>query len=183
MRKTKIINLFGAPSAGKSTAAAGIFAELKRRGESAELVTEVAKELVWNGQTEDLADQFYVTALQNNRLRRLQGKVDYVVTDSPVILGSVYAQYNYCNVPDFHAFLAHVHGGYDNLDVYLPVAEHLEADGRAHGYSEIPALDAQIKQLLSVISPDHVCATRDNVVEIVLNKIEMAKHVRSICDC
>ena len=42
-----IINLFGAPGAGKSTGAAYVFSQLKAAGVNAELVTEFAKDKVW----------------------------------------------------------------------------------------------------------------------------------------
>ena len=43
----QIVNLFGAPGAGKSTGAAYIFSKLKLAGVNAELVTEFAKDKVW----------------------------------------------------------------------------------------------------------------------------------------
>lgn len=43
-----IINLYGSPGSGKSTAAAYIFSKLKMKGVECELVTEVAKDLVWD---------------------------------------------------------------------------------------------------------------------------------------
>ena len=42
-----VVNLFGAPGAGKSTGAAYIFAMLKMAGINAELVTEFAKDKVY----------------------------------------------------------------------------------------------------------------------------------------
>lgn len=44
IKKPLVINLFGAPGAGKSTGAAIVFAELKKRGVNAELVTEFTKD-------------------------------------------------------------------------------------------------------------------------------------------
>ena len=42
-----VVNLFGVPSAGKSTGAAYIFSRLKMEGINAELITEFAKDKVW----------------------------------------------------------------------------------------------------------------------------------------
>lgn len=42
-----VVNLFGVPSAGKSSGAAYIFSKLKMEGINAELVTEFAKDKVW----------------------------------------------------------------------------------------------------------------------------------------
>ena len=44
----KVINLFGGPGCGKSTTAADLFARMKLRGLSVELVTEYAKDVVWD---------------------------------------------------------------------------------------------------------------------------------------
>lgn len=42
-----VVNLFGAPGVGKSTGAARIFSNLKMAGINAELITEFAKDKVW----------------------------------------------------------------------------------------------------------------------------------------
>ena len=47
-----VVNLFGAPGAGKSTGAAYIFSRLKMLGINAELVTEFAKDKVWENNQE-----------------------------------------------------------------------------------------------------------------------------------
>ena len=53
----KVINLVGGPGCGKSTTAAGLFYELKRRDYSVELVTEYAKSRVWEDSLRTLNDQ------------------------------------------------------------------------------------------------------------------------------
>ncbi len=87
---TIIVNLFGGPGSGKSTSAAGIFSALKRESISCELVTEYAKEVVWSENTSLLDDQKHIFDVQFERQRRLVGKVDYVITDSPILLSVVY---------------------------------------------------------------------------------------------
>ena len=47
-----VLNLFGVPSAGKSTGAAYIFSKLKMAGVDAELITEFAKDKVWEDNKE-----------------------------------------------------------------------------------------------------------------------------------
>lgn len=42
-----VVNLFGVPSAGKSTGAAYIFSKIKMAGVNAELIIEFAKDKVW----------------------------------------------------------------------------------------------------------------------------------------
>ena len=46
---TLVVNFFAGPGAGKSSMAAGLFAELKFRGVNCELATEYAKDKVWEG--------------------------------------------------------------------------------------------------------------------------------------
>lgn len=87
-----VVNIFAGPGAGKSTLAADVFARLKAGGANAELVTEFAKDLVWEGMTDALDCQLYVTGVQAWRIRRLLRRADVVVTDSPVLLGAVYAR-------------------------------------------------------------------------------------------
>ena len=55
-----LVNLFGAPGAGKSTGAAYIFSQLKMRGINAELVTEFAKDKVWEGSKAVFENQAYI---------------------------------------------------------------------------------------------------------------------------
>ena len=47
MDKTIVVNLFGSPSAGKSTTATGLFHQLKLKGINCEYVSEFAKHVVW----------------------------------------------------------------------------------------------------------------------------------------
>ena len=87
---TKVICLCGGPGVGKSTVATGLFSALKQRKVSCEYVSEYAKEVVWEGTHKLLENQIHIFAEQFRRQFRLLGKVDYIVTDSPLILSSVY---------------------------------------------------------------------------------------------
>lgn len=91
MKDTLIVNLYGGPGSGKSTGAAYLFSKLKMAGVDAEYVTEFAKDKVWEGSQEAFKCQFYITGKQAFRISRCFGKVDVIVTDSPLMLGSIYA--------------------------------------------------------------------------------------------
>ena len=91
-KRPLVVNLFAGPGAGKSTGAAFLFAYLKLLKVNVELVTEFAKELAWEGDKEFMANnQVYITGQQIRRMNRLIGKVDVIITDSPIELGALYS--------------------------------------------------------------------------------------------
>ena len=90
---TKVINFFGGPGVGKSTIASGIFHELKKKDCNCEYVSEYAKDVVWEGTTNLLENQIHVFSEQLRRQWRLINKVEYIITDSPLLLSSVYYEY------------------------------------------------------------------------------------------
>lgn len=87
---TTIINLYGGPGIGKSTLAAKVFAAMKDAGCSVELVSEYIKQWAWEDRIPVDYDQFYIFGHQTKREHRLFDKVDYIVTDSPVMLVAYY---------------------------------------------------------------------------------------------
>lgn len=90
---SKVINLYGEPSSGKSTLATEIFFNIKRLGYSTEIVREIIKEWAWTGRKISAFDQFYITATQAQLESLLYGKVDFIITDSPMLMGSFYEKY------------------------------------------------------------------------------------------
>ena len=89
-----VVNLLAGPGTGKSTTAAGTFAELKHRGHRVELVTEVAKEMCYEGVPHPF-DQRYILTEQRHRLERLVGQVDIVISDAPLIFGLITSLWNF----------------------------------------------------------------------------------------
>lgn len=92
MKKPLIINLYGAPSAGKSTGAAYIFYQLKLKGVDVELVTEFAKDKLYEQSKQAFDNQAYIFGKQFFRMSRLEKAVDVIVTDSPLMLQAYYAE-------------------------------------------------------------------------------------------
>lgn len=92
-RKTIVINIAGGPGTGKTTIAAELFSKLKEKGYEVENVSEFAKELVWEGRSQAFDDRLYMHGEQNHRLMQMNGKLDFIITDSPLFLTSVYNDY------------------------------------------------------------------------------------------
>ena len=78
--KTIVINLIGGPGSGKSTAAAELFAFLKKAGRSCEVAWEFAKDKVFEESYRVLDDQIYIFAKMYHKLYRLSGKVEFIIT-------------------------------------------------------------------------------------------------------
>lgn len=85
MKKTTVINLLSGPGVGKSTTAAELFFTLKKQNKSVEYVHEYVKRRAWQGTpVKGWEDSFYIFAKQLRLESELYGKVDYLITDSPL---------------------------------------------------------------------------------------------------
>ncbi len=155
----KVVNLFGGPSSGKSTTAAGVFYFMKLKGYKVELVTEYAKELVYDGMLEIMLDrQEVIFAEQNQRLHRLRGKVDFAIVDSPLLLSCVYPDMNeqqkgvnmWPALEAFKALVLAVLDTYENQNFFLQRPEVFETGGREHNLQQSMEIDYAIQDALNV---------------------------------
>ena len=159
MRHTKVINIFGAPSSGKSTVRAGLFSLLKKEYQMAvEEVTEYAKDLVWDNHINVLKDQIMVFAEQNHRQERLRGQVDYIITDSPILLPILYYKVNGCKQPE--SLLTLIHDtwlSYENVNIMLTRHHPFDNVGRVQGTDEqANQIHDDLVKLLSDLDVDYV---------------------------
>jgi hypothetical protein len=139
----KVINLFGGPGAGKSTTAAGLFFLMKTKGLKVELVTEYAKDLTYERNWTRLHSQLAVTAEQCYRLDRLAGQVDWVVTDSPVILGAIYGKKKFERTTAIQAFHE-----FDNVNFIIDRVKPYQPYGRRESQQSAQHIDERILLLL-----------------------------------
>lgn len=143
----KVINLFGGPGIGKSVLAARLFVEMRCARKRVELVTEYAKGLVYSGDTFDLENQLYMLAQQDRQLHRLNGKVDYAITDSPLPLGLLYAQ-GRCQSDWFEKAVWGAFNAYDNVNYVLERVWPYEPYGRYQTEGEAREIDDKLRGLL-----------------------------------
>ena len=87
---TVVVNMLGGSGIGKSTTAAGLYYNMKLEGMNVELVREYVKVLAWQGTKIGQFDQVNIFGEQCKLEHTLYGKVDYIVTDSPILLAPVY---------------------------------------------------------------------------------------------
>jgi len=151
MSKTLIVNIFGGPSIDKSTIATGVFCLLKMNGIECELITEFAKDLVWEKRYKALENQQYVFAKQYHKIWRLLNSVDVIITDSPLMLSVVYAHLftpeSY--IESFINNVVDVTNSLDNLNIVLERVNDYNTHGRYQTEMEEKELDVDIKQKLS----------------------------------
>lgn len=148
-RKTIVVNAFGGPGAGKTTAAWHIAAELKKKGLVVEYVPEYAKELVWDenfklldGSKESQSHIFYE---QKKRVDRLIGKVDVVVTDSPILLNTMYLKEP---DQDYENSVLKAFSKYENFNFVVMRGNSFEQEGRIQNLEQSIEKDNEINQFL-----------------------------------
>lgn len=144
----KVINIYGGPGSGKSTTAAGVFHLMKLKGVNCELVTEYAKDKVWEGSTAVLKNQLYVFAKQEHRLWRCkESKVDVCVTDGPILLGLGYQKYyKGSGLTKIQAYSSYC--CYDNVDIYLKRTKEYKDLGRNETAEQAKQLDEFLYEVI-----------------------------------
>lgn len=156
MRRTIVVNAFAGPGAGKTTAAWEIAANLKKKNIEAEYVSEYAKELVWDGKEELLGgtckNQSAVYKEQKHRIDRLLGKVDVIVTDSPIVLSAIYVKEDINPKDEYDRFIKRMikdFKEYDNFNVFINRDKNnYQQAGRIHSLEESIQIDNEIKDFL-----------------------------------
>jgi nicotinamide riboside kinase len=145
---TKVVNIFGAPGVGKSTLAAKLFALMKESYMSVELVTEYAKDLHYDGVKNEDYDQSIVFAEQHKRVKRLIGKVDFVITDSPLVLSAFYSlKTDYPT--SFADFALELSQRYDNINLLVKRNHQYDPSGRFQDEAGSDAIHTELELYLN----------------------------------
>lgn len=144
MKKPIVVNLFAGPGAGKSTAAAYIFSQLKMKGINCELITEFAKDKTWEKNYSALRCQEYVFGKQSYKMDRCRDQVDVIITDSPLPLGIFYNQ-NPVLGRHYESLVMDVFNTYDNLNFFINRKKPYNPVGRNQTEEEAKEIDERIK--------------------------------------
>lgn len=146
------INLFGGPGTGKSTTAAGLFYEMKTDDNRVEYIQEYAKELTFGKDYTRLSDQLLILGEQHHRMFRLKDQLDYLIHDSPFVMGLTYLQDDEHLPKDIYAeLITTMFKSYDNINIFLQrnVDEHgYQEYGRSQTLDEAIQKDVEIKKML-----------------------------------
>lgn len=145
-KKPLVVNLTGAPGAGKSTGAATIFSALKQLGVNCELVGEFAKDKTWEKNAAALNCQEYVFGKQSYRLARCRNDVDVIITDSPLPLTILYNK-NPAIEKSLPIFVMDIYNTYNNLNFFVNRVKPYNPKGRNQTAAESDQLSVQIRKL------------------------------------
>jgi len=154
-----IINFFGGPGMGKSSKSAGLFSEMKKHHMDVELTYEFPKIVAWDENFSAIKDQFFITANQHRNISRLYGKVNYIIVDSPILLGLIYKKryvVEECYPSSFYddsfdTFIINLFKKYNSLNIMLNRNDDFDSYnelGRFQKLEESRKIDDEIKNKL-----------------------------------
>ena len=151
----QVINLWAGPGTGKSTTAAGLFYEMKKMKLNVELVTEYAKDIVWEKRFNILEDQIYIFAKQQRRIARLiDNNIEWVITDSPIPLGLCYVKDGTLS-QHFYDLVMEVFNQYENYNYLLSRNVAYNPVGRNQTEEEAKEFDKKVINLLQTYNMKH----------------------------
>lgn len=175
MYNTTVINLFGAPGSGKSTLAAKLYATLKEQGESCELVREYVKLWAYENKQITPLDQIYLLGQQVNFESNLYNKVQYLITDSPILLVGAYQHLFFGGDYIQKTAMSVMKEAKEKYNVrysnyLLPMREDSKQEGRFHNKEQIAMIDKYIPIYLALCD-EHVVELNDDGLTHILMRL------------
>lgn len=173
--KTIVVNLLGAAGSGKSTLASDIYAKLKKMGVNCELVQEVAKKYVYEGNFKHLNNQLSIFNEQYDRQYILRDNVQVIITDSPLLLSIFYNRKgNFNQLPDdlFKNLIMFCYSTFDNINYFIKRTHEYKQEGRYQDEKQALIDEATLYDVLNSLDIDfHLINSNENCSEIIINAI------------
>lgn len=172
MKKTIVVNLCGAPGAGKSTGSAYIFSMLKMAGVNTELVTEFAKDKIYEGSRGAFENQVYIFGEQYFKMTILKD-VDVIVTDAPLILLSYYSKKNgFSYTSELEQLVLSVLPLVDNVNYFINRCVPYDTRGRFQTEEEADIMADEMKDYLNNLNIKYkeFDGTKENY-DLIVNEI------------
>lgn len=149
MRKTVIVNLYGAPGAGKSTGSAYIFGQLKMNNISVELVREFVKDKIYEKSEGVFNDQVYILGKQHFRQTNVKGNVDVIITDCPLIVQAYYTdKYKFPYADELRQLVLKLYSLEDNINYFVNRDKPYNPDGRFQTEADSDSISDNLKEYL-----------------------------------
>ena len=177
-----VINLFGAPGAGKSTGAAYIYSKLKMLGINAELVREYAKDKTWENNLTPLKaeNQSYIFGKQFYKMNIVRDQVDVIVTDAP-LFHSVFYNHSEALGEAFNQIVMQCFSTFQNVNYMVTRSKPYNSNGRTQTESESIAMAEQFKsfcdeQCIQYTSVKGTQEGYDSIVEQIAALLDQNKN-------
>jgi len=179
----KRICFYGAPGAGKTTLTHDVFVSSKKSKKNCEVVSELAREWAYLNRPIQSMDQVFLFASQLHREDTLlsRSKVDFVITDSPIILNSYYGYKCDPGLYDSYiSFARRFDEKYPALHFFCPVnpSYKFDTEGRFHSAEDAKKISEEmLNYLYTYLNPSELTILSnenrlDTVLEILAkNKI------------
>lgn len=149
MRKTVIVNLYGAPGAGKSTGSAYIFGQLKMNNISVELVREFVKDKIYEKSEGVFNDQVYILGKQHFRQTNVKGNVDVIITDCPLIVQAYYTdKYKFPYADELRQLVLKLYSLENNINYFVNRDKPYNPDGRFQTEADSDSISGNLKEYL-----------------------------------
>jgi len=126
-----------------------LFYELKKQQLKVEEVVEYAKELTYGEDSIKLSDQILLFGKQRHPHFVLDKKVDYVITDSPFIMGFTYVDSAVDYKDELKALMLKVHNSYNTLNIFINRNHKYQEYGRSQTAEQSDKKAFDIKALLN----------------------------------
>jgi hypothetical protein len=176
---THVINLFSGAGAGKSTTAAALFSETKIRGLNVELVHEFIKSWAYEKRMPNDLDQLHILGQQSRSESLLYHKVDFIITDSPLLIIPFYENYltgrDIVKPAVFNFIELATEQGIVFHNYFLDRPENYDETGRYHTKEQAKEIDGKMKQWLTDngVSFKELPANHEKRVETILKDLNV----------
>jgi ABC-type cobalamin/Fe3+-siderophores transport system ATPase subunit len=176
--KTTVVSLIGGPGCGKSTLASLLFYKMKLKNLNCELINEYIKEWVYaeinpNG----VFNQLFISANQFRKESLLFNKVEYVITDSPILLGIVYDYHYNKNYEILNVILEYIKIAKENnveyKYFYIKRSTKYNEVGRFQPEQEAIEIDELILKTLKALDIQYEIVDLENASDDILKKLNI----------
>ena len=182
MTKPLNIQIFGSPGVGKSTISSGLFYNMKVQGYKVEFISEYAKGLTYSQDYTKLKDQLMVLANQYHKFYRTKNsEIDYLIHESPFLLGLVYFQEDdIIKEQYFKPLIVNMYKNMNSTNIFLERNIELgyQEFGRNQKLEEAIELDNKILKILDDNEIPYIkLKSSDKTIEEILEIIKNNKQI------
>ena len=172
-RKTKVINLFAGPGGGKTATGLELAGLMKKIGMSCEYAPEAVKSHVWDNNQRALSCQPKIFGDQLNELHKLDGKCDFIVTDSPLTINLLHNGFGVTQ--NYKNWIVEIFNMFDNINILITVdreTHKYEESGRYESKERAAEMDIENnKMLIENNIPFVVFKLHENTAQNICNYI------------